>query len=94
MISADASHRFSYNYLFKLSYLYGVVIGFLLTFIIGYLLSYILILLNKQGPERIYVDDTKTIMRAELFMPPKAKYIRRRNAVFERAARKDSINKY
>lgn len=50
--------------------------------------------MKKQGRERIYIDDTKTIIHAELFMPPLAKRIRKRNAVFENQVRKNSDEKY
>jgi hypothetical protein len=59
--------------------MYSAFIGFVVTFVIGYLLSYILRALKKQGPGIIFIDDSKTIVNADLFMQPKAKYIRRRN---------------
>lgn len=75
--------------------MYSAFIGFVLTFIIGLVLSYILTYFNKQGRERIYVDDTKTIINADLFLPPKAKSIRKRNAVFEKKARaEEEAQKY
>lgn len=74
--------------------MYAAFIGFLLTFIIGITLSFILKQLNKQGKERIYTDDTKTTINPDLFMPPIAKCIRRRNVVFEEKLKKDEIDKY
>jgi hypothetical protein len=75
--------------------MYSAFIGFLLTFIIGLALSYILKALNKQGRERIYIDDTKTIINADLFLPPKAKSIRKRNAVYEQQAQEEEeMQKY
>lgn len=47
--------------------------------------------MNKQGRERIYVDDTKTIMIADLFMPPIAKRIRKRNALYEQKLGKELV---
>lgn len=70
-------------YLSRISYLYTGLIGFLITFILGYAISMVIRLLNKQGKERIYIDDTKTLINPDLFFPPKAKYIRRRNLKFE-----------
>lgn len=74
--------------------MYAAFIGFLLTFIIGITISFILKQLNKQGKERIFTDDTKTTINPDLFMPPIAKYIRRRNVVFEEKLKKDEIDKY
>lgn len=76
-------------YLYRLSYMYAALIGFLITVIVGYSLSIILRLLKKQGKERIYEDDTKTTINPNLFWPPKAKYIRRRNKKFEKVEKVD-----
>jgi hypothetical protein len=48
-------------------------------------------LLKKQGPELIYTDASKTVVNADLFMPPKAKLVRKRNAIFEAERKKDEI---
>lgn len=75
--------------------MYSAVMGFIFTFVIGYVVSYIVRLLKKQGVERIYIDDTKTIMNPDLFMPPKAKNIRKRNLKFEEALKaKENEEKY
>lgn len=66
--------------------MYMGIIGFLITFISGYSISIVIRLLNKQGKEKIYLDDTKKLINPELFFPPKAKYIRRRNLKFEENA--------
>lgn len=72
--------------------MYAAFIGFSLTFILGYVFSYILKLLKRQGRELIYTDETKTIVKDDLFMPPIAKMIRKRNAVFELERSKNGIN--
>lgn len=74
--------------------MYSAFIGFLVTYILGFVLSYILRALKKHGKERIYIDDTKTTIHPELFLPPIAKSIRRRNVAFEMKSRKESIEKY
>lgn len=73
----------SFFYLYRISYMYAAFIGFLITFILGYVLSSILKLLKKQGKERIYLNRSQTLMNPDLFMPPKAKRIRRRNLIFQ-----------
>lgn len=79
----------------KVSYMYVAFIGFLITFILGYLFSLTLRLFKKQGRELIYSDETKTVMNADLFMPPKAKLVRKRNAVFEAERQKnESVTKF
>ena len=82
----------SYLYIMKVSYMYAAFMGFLITFVLGILTSYILKLSKKQGPELIYSDETKTIMNADLFMPPKAKIVRQRNAIFEAERRQNEIS--
>lgn len=94
----DFSSVFSfvrYFYLFRLSYMYSAFIGFLLTFTIGLALSYLLHAIGKQGRERIYIDETRTIINADLFLPPIAKSIRRRNAAHEQKPKEEiEIEKY
>jgi hypothetical protein len=74
--------------------MYAAFIGFILTFTIGLVLSYLLRAINKQGPERIYVDDSKTIVNADLFLPPKANAIRKRNVHFEKKIEAEENDKY
>lgn len=81
-------------YLYRISYMYSAFIGFLITFILGYTISCILILLKKQGKERIYMDDSKTFINPDLFFPPKAKYIRRRNLKLAEKQKTDENDKY
>lgn len=63
--------------------MYAAFIGFLITFILGYAISLILKLLHKQGIEKIYLDSSKTMMDPDLFMPPKAMSIRKRNLKYQ-----------
>jgi hypothetical protein len=81
----------SYLYIMRVSYMYAAFMGFVMTFVLGLFFSYILKLLKKQGPELIYTDASKTVMNADLFMPPKAKLVRKRNAIFEAERKKDEI---
>lgn len=79
-------------YLYRISYMYSAVMGFIFTFVIGYVVSYVVRLLKKQGKERIYTDETKTIMNPDLFMPPIAKNIRKRNLKFEETLKQKEID--
>jgi hypothetical protein len=63
--------------------MYTTLIGSAITFFVGYILSYLLRLFNKRGNDLIYIDENKTIINADLFWPPIANMIRKRNAVFE-----------
>lgn len=58
----------------KVSYMYTAFIGFLITFFLGIVLSYIFKKVKKLEPELIYTEEY-----ADLFMPPKARLIRKRN---------------
>ena len=74
--------------------MYAAFIGFLLTFVIGYGISFILKLLKKQGKELIYTDESKTTVHPELFLPPIAHYIRKRNVKFLEKAKTEMQEKY
>lgn len=74
--------------------MYAAAMGFLITFILGLILSVILKIFKKQGVERIYIDDSKTIMNPDLFMPPKAMRVRQRNLKYEEKMMKKDIDKY
>lgn len=60
--------------------MYAVVFGFLITTIVGYSVSNILRLFDMQGDSKIYVNDNSYNINADLFVPPIAKRIRKRNA--------------
>ena len=60
--------------------MYAVVLGFLITTIVGYSVSNILRLFDMQGDSKIYVNDNSCNINADLFVPPIAKRIRKRNA--------------
>ncbi|KAG5683323.1 hypothetical protein PVAND_012609 [Polypedilum vanderplanki] len=68
----------TYFYLYRISYMYGVIIGFLITFIIGYLVSFILYKLKLQTMEKIYVQNSTEEINSELFIPPLAKYFKKK----------------
>jgi predicted membrane protein len=81
----------SYLYIMRVSYIYSAFMGFWITLILGLFFTYILKLLKKQGPELIYTDASKTVVNADLFMPPKAKSIRKRNAMYEVEKKKNEV---
>lgn len=74
--------------------MYSAAEGFLITVILGLVLSAVLKMLNKQGVERIYTDESKTIMNADLFMPPIAKRVRLRNLKYEEKMSKKDDEKF
>lgn len=55
-------------------------IGFCITFFGGWLISQVLIWFGLQGESTIYMDDSKELINADLFSPPIAKRLRKRNA--------------
>lgn len=72
---------FRYFYLFKLSYLYTVAIGFIVTFVIGCGASRLVkALKNEETDEVLHVDEIKNVTNYDLFFPPIAKSLRRRDA--------------
>ncbi|KAG5677315.1 hypothetical protein PVAND_007084 [Polypedilum vanderplanki] len=68
----------TYFYLYRISYMYGVIIGFLVTLIIGYFASYLLYVLKLQTMEKIYVENSIGEINSDLFVPPLAKYIKKK----------------
>ena len=60
--------------------MYAVVLGFLITTTVGYSVSNLLRLCNMEGESKIYVNDNTCNINADLFVPPIAKRIRKRNA--------------
>lgn len=67
-------------YLYKISYMWYAPIGFCIAFFGGWIISQILILLKLEGDSTIYMDESKTLIHADLFSPPIAKRLRIQNA--------------
>lgn len=55
-------------------------LGFCISFFGGWIISQVLILLKLEGKPSIYMDESKTLIDADLFSPPVAKRLRKRNA--------------
>lgn len=68
-----------YMYLMRISYMYTGAIGFLVTYISAILLSYFLKLIKYYKNDNMYLDEAKTLVNPDLFLPPIAKMIRKRN---------------
>ena len=75
-------NNFRYFYLYRISYMYAGVIGFLVTVLVGYIASWILVLLKKQGAEKIYVDGNKNLIKTELFFPIVARHFKNQSAKY------------
>lgn len=69
--------------------MYAAFIGFLLSYFIGLAISVVLKLLKVQGKSLIYTDDSETTINPDLFLPPKARLIRKRNKKFEETTRQN-----
>ncbi|XP_055312410.1 putative sodium-dependent multivitamin transporter isoform X2 [Sitodiplosis mosellana] len=69
-----------YFWLYKISYMWYAPLGFFLSLIIGWIVSVILESFNLGGEPTIYTDKNRTIINADLFTPPLAKRLRKRNA--------------
>lgn len=69
--------------------MYAAFIGFLLSYGIGFIISVVLRLFKIQGKSLIYTDDTETTINPDLFLPPKARLIRKRNLKFEQKSKQD-----
>jgi len=67
-----------YFYLYRISYMWYAALGFLITFFGGWLLSWIFELLNWDNNRRIYQDADCTLIKHDLFVPPLAKRLQRR----------------
>lgn len=62
--------------------MYAGVLGFLITILIGYLTSWLLVLLKKQGQEKIYIDNNKNLIKTELFFPFIGRSYKKQNAKY------------
>lgn len=69
--------------------MYAAFIGFLLSYFIGLIISVVLRLFKIQGKSLIYTDDTETTINPDLFLPPKARLIRKRNLKFQQKSKQD-----
>lgn len=87
-------------YLMRISYMYTGAIGFLVTYISAILLSYFLKLIKYYKNDNMYLDEAKTLVNPDLFLPPIAKMIRKRNDKISKCladdndSRKVDENKY
>jgi solute carrier family 5 (sodium-coupled monocarboxylate transporter), member 8/12 len=66
-------------YLFRLSYMYAGMIGFLVVYILGLLFSYILKCTKYYNNDAMYLDESRTLINPDLFLPPIAKVLEKRN---------------
>lgn len=55
-------------------------LGFCISFFGGWIISQILILFKLEGEPTIYMDESKTLIHADLFSPPVAKKLQKHNA--------------
>lgn len=72
----------SYPYLYRISYLWYSPIGFSICLFGGWLLTLCLEYFNCEGTRKIYLDDEKRLINADLFSPPIAQRIRNQNAQY------------
>lgn len=69
-----------YFWLYKISYMWYAPLGFFTVLIVGWIVSVVLDSFGLGGEPKIFSDENKTIINADLFTPPLAKRIRERNA--------------
>ncbi|XP_073828052.1 putative sodium-dependent multivitamin transporter [Musca autumnalis] len=67
-----------YFYLYRISYMWYAVCGFLISVIVGWLASWIIEKLKWDNNDQIYTDNTRTLIKYDLFSPPIAKRIRQK----------------
>lgn len=67
-----------YFYLYRISYMWYAVIGFLITFVLGVIFSCIFEKLGWDMNGALYTDASRTIIKCDLFVPPIAKRIRKK----------------
>lgn len=67
-----------YFYLYRISYMWYAALGFVVTFFGGWLLSWLCALLGWDSNRRIYQDADCTLIKHDLFVPPLAKRLQRR----------------
>lgn len=89
----NPSSPFSYFYLYRLSYLYSVVIGFTVTFLVGYAASQLLALMRYEKLCDPTSDDNKVQMNFELYFPPIAKALKKKQSKLVRRLSKVSMER-
>ncbi|XP_005187990.2 putative sodium-dependent multivitamin transporter [Musca domestica] len=67
-----------YFYLYRVSYMWYAVCGFLISVVIGWLSSWVYEKLHWASNDKIYTDQSRTVIKYDLFVPPIAKRIRQR----------------
>lgn len=80
VVAAEAEEEPHYFYLYRISYMWYAVIGFLITFFLGIIFSWIYQKLGWDMNDALYTDETRTQIKCDLFVPPIAKRIRKRQA--------------
>ncbi|XP_017002289.2 putative sodium-dependent multivitamin transporter [Drosophila takahashii] len=74
-VESQEEHFF---YLYRISYMWYAALGFLIAFFGGWLLSWLCELFNWDNNRRIYQDADCTLIKHDLFVPPLAKRLQRR----------------
>ncbi|XP_017109109.2 putative sodium-dependent multivitamin transporter [Drosophila bipectinata] len=67
-----------YFYLYRISYMWYAALGFVVTFFGGWFFSWVCALLGWDSNRRIYQDAECTLIKHDLFVPPLAKRLQRR----------------
>ncbi|XP_016978667.2 putative sodium-dependent multivitamin transporter isoform X1 [Drosophila rhopaloa] len=65
-------------YLYRISYMWYAALGFVIAFFGGWLLSWLFAVLNWDNNRRIYQDADCKLIKHDLFVPPLAKRLQRR----------------
>ncbi|KRF82454.1 putative sodium-dependent multivitamin transporter [Drosophila virilis] len=76
--AADPEPESSYFYLYRISYMWYAPLGFLIAFFGGWLLSSLFAAFNWDSNRHIYQDADCTLIKHDLFVPPIAKRLQRR----------------
>ncbi|XP_017869858.1 PREDICTED: putative sodium-dependent multivitamin transporter [Drosophila arizonae] len=76
--SPEPEPESSYFYLYRISYMWYAPIGFVISLFGGWLLSYCMAAFKWDNNRRIYHDADCTLIKHDLFVPPIAKHLQRR----------------
>ncbi|KRF94085.1 putative sodium-dependent multivitamin transporter [Drosophila mojavensis] len=76
--SPEPEPESSYFYLYRISYMWYAPIGFVVSLFGGWLLSYCMAAFKWDNNRRIYHDADCTLIKHDLFVPPIAKQLQRR----------------
>ncbi|XP_017045760.1 putative sodium-dependent multivitamin transporter [Drosophila ficusphila] len=76
--SVEEQEEQHYFYLYRISYMWYAALGFVIAFLGGWLLSWLCALLKWDDNRRIYQDADCTLIKHDLFVPPLAKRLQRR----------------